>query len=74
MFMITIEVVHCNFQCEKLVWGFLFAYLDENSRHGKYYKVTIANQKEYYKINVDNTKFQPTMIGQKQCSWDYGVT
>ena len=42
----------------------LSAYLDENSRQSKYIKITIVNQDKYYKINMDQTKFQPTLIRQ----------
>ena len=42
----------------------LSAYLDENSRQSKYIKITIVNQDKYYKINMDQTKFQPTLITQ----------
>jgi hypothetical protein len=38
-----------NLQCERLAWVFfLFAYLDEKSRQGKYYEITIVNQGEYF--------------------------
>jgi hypothetical protein len=36
------------------------AYLDENSKQGKYYEITKGNQGKFYKINVGYTKFQPT--------------
>ena len=50
-----IEVTLCNSHCEKSVWIFSFAYLDENSREGKYYKITNLKQGIYYKTNVGHT-------------------
>ena len=43
-------MAHYNFQYEKLVWTFPSAYLDENSRQGK-----------YLKIHVGHTKFPSTL-------------
>ena len=41
------------------MWDFLSAYLDENSRGGKYYKISVSHTK----IPV-HKKFPPTLIRQ----------
>ena len=46
-----IEDVHSNFQCEKLVWTFSSAYLDENSRPNKYCTIVECDQGKNCKIN-----------------------
>ena len=38
-----ISAAHYNFPRENLVWVFSFAYVDQNSRQGKYYKTPNAN-------------------------------
>ena len=51
----------CSFQCEKLMWVFWSTYLDENSRQGKYYKVTNVDLGKYYNMYLcGHTTFQPT--------------
>ena len=41
---------------------FSSAYLDQCSRHDKYYKINFVDQAKYYEINVGHTQFQPTWI------------
>ena len=53
------EVAHYNLMCDKLVWVFLPAYLDEISRPYMYHKIINVNKGMYNKINVVRTKFQP---------------
>ena len=48
--------------CDKLVWVFLPAYLDEISRPYMYHKIINVNKGMYNKINVVCTKFQPIWI------------
>ena len=70
-------MVHCNCQCEKLVWIFSSAYLDENWRQGKHYRITNVNQGNYYQLHVSHTIFQPTLIKQNSvpltCLFEMGV-
>ena len=63
VFISSFEVIHSNFQCEKLVWILASAYFDKKiPGQAITIKLLMLTKENTIKINVGHIKFQPTWI------------